>query len=195
MKTAFQKIAWALMAVTVCGLAATAAQAQTNYLCRSNNGTSYQSSRPCPSSVTVYGPTESSQPRYEAPIPKVGEAPATLKYLSPRCASLNDAIRTASARGLNYETQSQMRKDYGRECGDNEREAYSRMSDERRGQAQQQRESVNADKQERDRAALREQQCGESKRILVTKRARTDLNEGEKAELKRFEDNYRSRCG
>ncbi len=42
---------------------------------------------------------------------------------------------------------------------------------------------------------MREQQCGESKRILYTKRARTDLTEGGKSELRRFEENYRSRCG
>jgi hypothetical protein len=41
---------------------------------------------------------------------------------------------------------------------------------------------------------LQEQQCGESKRILVTKKARTDLNDGEKADLQRFEVNYRARC-
>ena len=57
------------------------------------------------------------------------------------------------------------------------------------------KEAATAEKQERDRASMREQQCGESKRILLSKRARTDLTEGEKAELRRFEDNYRSRCG
>ncbi|MDQ6880790.1 MAG: hypothetical protein M3150_01695 [Pseudomonadota bacterium] len=56
-------------------------------------------------------------------------------------------------------------------------------------------DSQTTEAQLRDRAALRQEQCGESKRILVTKRARTDLNEGEKAELKRFEENFRSRRG
>ncbi|MES2976105.1 MAG: hypothetical protein V4757_20975 [Pseudomonadota bacterium] len=189
MRTAFQ-ITLALFVASL----AVAAQAQTNYVCRGSNGTSYQSSRPCPPSVTYYGPSASQQ-QYQAPIPKIGEAPDSLKYMSPRCASLNDAIRTASARGLQYETVAQMRKDYSRECADSEREAHSKMYEDRKDQMQQRREAATAEKQERDRASMREQQCGESKRILLSKRARTDLTEGEKAELRRFEDNYRSRCG
>jgi hypothetical protein len=143
----------------------------------------------------VYYPPAPEQHRYVAPAPGVGEAPSNLKYLSPRCASLNDAIRTGPARGLNYDTLGRMRKDYSRECAESEGEAQTRMSEERRDQAQQRNEARNADRQERDRASAREQQCGESKRILVTKKQRTDLTEGEKAELRRFEDNYRSRCG
>ena len=188
MRTAFYGVL-ALMA-----LQASAAWAQTTYLCHSRNGTPYQSSRPCPPSVTYYGPTATQQ-QYQAPTPRIGEAPDALKYMTPRCASLNDAIRTARARGLNHDTISQMRRDYGRECGDSDREAHSKMSEDRRDQMQQRKEAANAEKQERDRASIREQQCGESKRILVTKRARTDLTEGEKAELRRFEENYRSRCG
>lgn len=42
---------------------------------------------------------------------------------------------------------------------------------------------------------LREQRWCESKRILVTKRARTDLSEGENAELQRVEANCRAHCG
>jgi hypothetical protein len=44
------------------------------------------------------------------------------------------------------------------------------------------------------RAKLREQQCGESKRILVVKKARPDLAEAERVELRRFEENYLARC-
>jgi hypothetical protein len=45
-----------------------------------------------------------------------------------------------------------------------------------------------------ERTRLQEQQCGESKRILAVKRARTDLSAGEKADLQRFEENYKARC-
>ena len=47
---------------------------------------------------------------------------------------------------------------------------------------------------ERDRGALRLEPCGESKRMLESKRARTDLAEGETAELQRFETSYKARC-
>jgi hypothetical protein len=192
-----------------------AAQAQVQYHCRSSSGTAYTSSSPCNSyggtsassgsrtaagasrqtGVTYYGPADSGAPRYQPPPPSIGEAPPHMKFMSPRCSSLHDALRTASARGLRSETVQEMRKGYRDECAENEREAHAALSRERGEKVQQQRASQNAEKQARERTALQEQQCGESKRILVTKRARTDLNEGEKAELRRFEENYRSRCG
>ena len=187
---------WIFTAALATALAwlAGGADAQTRYTCRTSNGTQYVSTQPCPSNVIIYGPTERESP-YQAPIPKIGEAPSTLRYMSPRCASLNDAIRTAYARGLKSETVSEMRRNYNIECAESDADARSRMSQDRGDQQQQRRQEKEAEKMERDRASMREQQCGESKRILFTKRARTDLTEGEKAELKRFEDNYRSRCG
>ena len=169
--------------------------AQTRYTCSSGSGY-YQSSQPCSGSTSglvYYGPI-TEQPRYEAPQPKVGQAPDHLLYLSPRCAALNDAIRTAPARGLKYDTISQMRSEYNRECADNESEARSRVSKERREQKQQLEGVQVQAKQQQERTELQQQQCGESKRILYAKRARTDLSDGEKADLKRFEENYRSRC-
>lgn len=183
---------WLAFAVTV--LSATAdVTAQTRYTC-SANGRTYQSTQPCPGGGLVYyGPTGSQQ-QYDAPIPKVGLAPASLKYMTPRCAALNDAIRTGPARGLKYDTINQMRQEYSSECAENESEASSRIAQERNQQRQQNHEAKAAEHQEKERAKLHEQQCSESKRILFSKRARTDLNEGEKAELRRFEENYRNRC-
>jgi len=163
------------------------------YTCTSN-GRSYASSQPCPTSGMVYyGPVTSSS--YEAPMPKIDQAPAALKYLSPRCASLNDAIRTAPARGLKHDVINQMRKEYNDECSESERQANAQVSLDRNDKSKQMNDARQAEKLDKERAAIREQQCGESKRILFAKRARTDLTEGEKADLRRFEDNYRSRCG
>lgn len=145
--------------------------------------------------VTVYGPGVYGQPGYSPPIPSTGEAPANLKYLSPRCASLNDAIRTAPARGLKWDTIADMRREYSRECADSESESRAKLNEDRSAQQKEKLEARNAEKAERDRASIQAQQCGESKRILLAKRARTDLTEGEKADLRRFEDNYRTRCG
>ncbi len=183
------------------------------YRCPAPNGAVYQSSTPCQvrsdsrnaatekagggsrsrDGVTYYGPAQSDS-RYQQAPPSIGEAPAQLKYMSPRCSSLNDALRTAAARGLTYDTVSRMRKDYQSECAEDESEARGRLSDEMRDKSSQKREARLNEARERDRGALRLEQCGESKRILVTKRARTDLTEGEKAELQRFETNYKARC-
>jgi len=116
-------------------LFSTPAPAQSRYTCVDNNGRSYQSSQacagrevverytctsngrtyasshPCPSSGMVYyGPATTTTQSSESRVAKIDQAPDTLKYLSPRCASLNDAIRTAPARGLKYETISEMRE-------------------------------------------------------------------------------------
>lgn len=115
--------------------------------------------------------------------------------MSPRCSSLNDALRTAAARGLNPETVSKMRRDYQIDCAEDESDARRRLSEEMRDKSNQKRDARLNETRERERTALQQEQCGESKRILVTKRARTNLTEGEKAELQRFEVNYRSRCG
>jgi selenocysteine-specific translation elongation factor len=128
-------------------------------------------------------------------MPKVDRAPAALKYLSARCASLNDAIRTAPARGLKHDVINQLRKEYSDECSESERQADAQLSLDRKDKSKQLNDARQAETLDKERAAIREQQCGESKRILFAKRARTDLTEGEKADLRRFEDNYRSRCG
>ena len=163
------------------------------YTCTAN-GRTYPSSQPCPTSGMVYYGPATSSPSYEPKMAKIEQAPDTLKYLSPRCASLNDAIRTAPARGLKHEAISAMNREYRQLCPDEEGEAKSKLSRERREDKQQRAEASKADQQDRERTAIQAQQCGESKRILFAKRARTDLSAGEKADLQRFEDNYRSRC-
>lgn len=163
------------------------------YTCTSN-GRTYASSQPCPSSGPLYYGPVTSTPSYEPRTAKLEQAPDTLKYLSPRCASLNDAIRTAPARGLKHDVISAMNREYRQQCSEDEGEARSKMSRERREDKQQRAEANKAEQQDRERTAIQAQQCGESKRILFAKRARTDLTAGEKADLQRFEDNYRSRC-
>ncbi len=135
-----------------------------------------------------------AQSRYYNSGSSIGKAPATLVYMSPRCAALNDAIRTAPARGLKYDTINQMHAEYREECAENEREASTRLYQERGEKIKELKEAKNNTQLEKERSALHSQQCDESKRILYNKRARTNLSEGEKADLQRFEENYRSRC-
>jgi hypothetical protein len=175
--------------------ASTGASAETRYTCRTDSGY-YQSSEPCSGTnngMVYYGPS-TEQPRYVAPPPKVGQAPDHLLYLTPRCAALNDAIRTAAARGLNNDTSNQLRAEYNRECAENERDARSRVSMERREQRKQLEGAQAQAKQQQERTALEQQQCGEFKRVLYAKRTRTDLTDGEKSDLKRVEENYHKRC-
>jgi hypothetical protein len=201
-----RRVAWGVGFVAfACVVAPAAAQ----YRCPSANGGTYVSSTPCQSGtqaraaaagsrssngIRYFGPAE-SESRYQPRPPSIGEAPAQLKYMSPRCSALNDALRTAPARGLNYETVTKMRKDYRAECAEDEQEAHGRLSQEMRDKSLQKSETKLSEARQRERTALQQEQCGESKRILKIKQARTDLSTGEKAELERFEANYRGRCG
>jgi hypothetical protein len=177
-------------------LLAAGASAQVRYTCRSAGGTAYLSDRPCSGSegMVYYGPSQSQQ-GYPTPTYRTGEAPPFLKYMSPRCSGLNDALRTGPARGLKAETLGEMRRDYQRDCQEDESEARSRLGRETQEERKQRVAERQAQAQAQERTKLQEQQCGESKRILFLKKQRSDLSEGERADLKRFEDAYRARCG
>ena len=162
-----------------CAVAAGPSAAQ-QYRCPSPNGAVYLSHSPCQSGnpdsraaaaaanaaagrsgagtrssegVRYFGPADSGSSFQPRPAP-IGEAPPQLKYMSARCSALNDALRTASARGLNYETVAKMRKDYQAECAEDEREAYGRLSEEMRDKSLQKREAKMAEGRERERTAL-----------------------------------------
>lgn len=126
---------------------------------------------------------------------KTADAPEHLKYLSPQCSAMSDAIRTGPARGVRYDTTAELQKNYYRQCAEDESEARSKLAAERRDVNKAKKEAVQAQQASQQRSQLAQQQCDESKRILYMKKRRTDLNEGEKAELLRFEENYKSRCG
>ncbi|MBU0893082.1 MAG: hypothetical protein KKH21_19655, partial [Gammaproteobacteria bacterium] len=62
---------------------------------------------------------------------------------------------------------------------------------ERRDNEKASQQAAQASREQEERAA---QQCAESRRILANKRARTDLTEGEKNDLRRFEEAFLARC-
>ena len=134
------------------------------------------------------------RPGYTPMPPSIGEAPAWLQYTSPRCASLHDSIRTGPARGLSPQTQAAARKEYDRECREEESQAMQQLARLQQDKRAQKVAEQKAQVASVERTKQQEQQCGEAKRILKMKKARTDLTDGEKADLKRFEDNYIARC-
>ena len=180
MKTA--AIPWLLAGLVLAGTA----HAQARYTCRGAGGSVVISDQPCMGEYRNLVAT---------PPPSIGEAPAYIARMSPRCASLHDALRTANARGLQADTVRTMRKDYQNECAEDEREAQSAFARERGDQAQARRQAEVARLQAADQTRAHEERCGESRRILAVKKRRADLTEAEKAELQRFEQNVRARCG
>lgn len=181
------------------------AQAAT-YQCRVGNGY-YVSSRPCPGDtgsgdatrtrLQQYGSADGASRSqrhgtYRASLPRQSEHVA---FLSPQCAEISEAIRTGPSRGVRGETLSDLQREYQTKCREDEREAHKEVYDKKKRESEQWQAQRNATRAERDRAALAAQQCSESLRILHGKRQRAALmNEGEKSDLARFEDAYRSRC-
>jgi hypothetical protein len=175
-------------------LAVGSVHAQGRYVCRTPGGSTTISDRPCATTGTGQVHFGAVQSRPSPPPPSIGQAPSYLQYMSPRCASLNDALRTAYARGLKSETVATMRRDYMGECGEDEREAMQEFSRARSENYAQRTQARMAERQQAERDKLRNQQCMEGSRILATKKKRTDLSDGEKADLLRFEENFRARC-
>lgn len=181
------------LAVLIGALSATAS-AQTTYQCVSN-GNLYTSYQPCPRSGMLHRGPVNTPAAYEAPMPKIGRAPEFQDRLSPRCAALNDAIRTGPARGLKSETLSDMNREYQQKCSEEESEARNQIRNDQRDKKKQQQESDKLDAKTKELTDLQQQQCDESKRIIHSKRTRTNLTDGEKAEFQRFIDNHHRRCG
>ncbi len=186
------------------GLASPEANAQARYTCRDDNGNTYTSSRACPQGMKTTsvsaGPTaseyrsERSQSRSGSSSP----APDHQQYMGERCRTLSDTMRSAYSRGIKADVQEGMRREYTRDCREEESEASSRHYKEQRDARLQQRDderqATMAQQASQADEARRGQQCAESRRILHAKKARTDLTEGERNDLRRFEEAYLTRC-
>lgn len=199
------KRALALLALVVCGLWAPGAQAQTRYHCRDDSGNSFTLSRPCPRdarTTAVSAGAESSYSSYSrydsTPVRVPADVPEHHQYMSARCRSLDDGIRSAYSRGIKADVVAGMRSEYKRDCSEQEREAFSQLSSEQRARTKARREEEKSarlvEQASREQEERFLQQCAESRRILQAKKARTDLTEGERNELRRFEDNFIARC-
>jgi hypothetical protein len=169
-------------------------QAQT-FSCRDNTGRIYQSSRPCgENGIIYYGPTERANNLNQSYIPKVSQAPEHIVYMSPRCASLHDAIRTAPVRGIKSAELSDMYREYSRDCSEDESKARRQLSEIRSDKHNAAISSEQAKMQEVNRSKLSAELCGELKRVIKNKKLRSDLTPGEQGDLARSEQNYKERC-
>lgn len=181
-----------LVAVVLAG----SAVAQSRYVCRSANGQATLSDRPCASDrpgITYHGPLSPSTQR--STLASQVAAPADhLQFLGAQCSAMLEGIRTGPARGVNGQTTAELQRNYQQQCKDDDREARAKLAESLRDHASAQAQTKQQAHNQLQRTALAQQQCDESKRIIHGKRKRTDLSEGEKDELARFESNYKSRC-
>jgi hypothetical protein len=191
---------WLRGALAVLMLAAwPAVQAQSMYRC-TDGGKAHWSDKPCPANgatrITTYGPAptrdHASAGRSASRLQK---APEHQAYLSAECASLSDAMRTAGARGVGHDTRNELREEYQRKCGDEEREARKQLRDDESKRRTEAREQRVAQQQERAQATMTLEQCREMGRIVAERRKRLDaMTPGEKGDFERFQANFSDRC-
>lgn len=202
------KVVFAVVLALLGTLGASSVGAQTRYFCRDGNGNNYTSFRPCPEGSTTrtieavpVQPQSSysyNQPSRTTVVRTAPDVPDHYSYMSGRCRTLDENIRNAYSRKIAPDVVQGLRNEYRRDCAEEERDASRRMYDDRRSGDRQRREEEQSAQLAADTArqqdARQAQQCAESQRILNNKRARTDLTEGERADLKRFEEAFLARC-
>jgi len=128
----------------------------------------------------------------------LGPPPPELRYMSPKCASMSEAIRTAAPDIRRLPSHQELRQRFNLECGQEQSDARRRMHQEL---SKAREEEARADYEARKRALEQENaartqsaQCQEMFRALEARRKRANLTEGEQRDLQMFEDRYRQRC-
>ncbi|HEY1393686.1 MAG TPA: hypothetical protein VFV25_09940 [Methylibium sp.] len=183
-------------ALLLAGMVLAAANAHAQGVYRCSNGAF--SDRPCggpQTSLTVIGPVQTHVDPAPSYIPPVGKAPEHLQYLSPACASLNDAMRTAPARGLRGQALGDLQAEYRAKCDEEDQAARARVFQDKLAQRNERRSQQVAQQAEHSRQLATREQCSEMLRILHGKRQQQGtMTSGEKADFQHFEDNYTARC-
>ncbi|MCW7541236.1 DUF4124 domain-containing protein [Aquabacterium sp. A7-Y] len=195
------------LGVAAAGLSSDARAQGQVYRCRDAFGAATVSDRPCPGARmgSVAPPPHhgnssgwtppSSPTRNHYYSSQQYRLPDHYAYLSPRCQQLHDAIRTAGARGVGYQTQSDLHAEWRRQCSASETDAWQQARDANRSESRQREEAAAAVRRERAEVERRREQCAELRGALTKRKAReATMTEGERGDLRRFEANYQERC-
>ena len=179
-------------------LAGATAQAQA-YRC-SSGGSIYYSDRPCAGApaakMGAYGDArvQTAVPMLRTP-PRPGKPEEHLKYLSPACADIAEAIRTAPARGVRSDVVGGLREEYREKCSMQDEEARRQHQQDQAAKRGQQRAEREALALQREQAQKQAAQCNGMRDVIALKRSReASLNETEIAALRALEGSYNSRC-
>lgn len=187
-----------ILLATQAGLAAGASGMYRCY----NGSSMFVSDKPCrvnkrEEKFTAMGPGASPMPMrgQSYNLPSVDKAPEHLRYLSTGCAQLNDAIRTAPARGLRSDVIYQLRSEYQSKCSEDESDAYRALRKERDQERQERRAEQQAQQTQKEFSQRERDRCNEMLRILHGKRSQFDsMTEGQKNDFVNFQSNYSMRC-
>ncbi|WP_457427585.1 hypothetical protein [Roseateles sp. P5_E7] len=164
----------------LCGLlAATTAHAQT-YRCIVG-GTTYLSDRPCaptnasPARLVAAGATQqTASTTYRSSTPSLQPAPDHHRYLSQRCAEVNDAIRTAPSRGVGRSVVTDLQREYRSHCTEDDAYARERLSEDRNRQREGERHTRQEAAQSRQESQRLQERCIALRDAIRTRRAQGD---------------------
>jgi hypothetical protein len=132
---------------------------------------------------------------YSAPLPRAGKMQDHVKYLSPQCASISEAIRTAPSRGVRGDAIAGLHEEYRHKCGVEDQEARKQHSQDMADEYRRQRAERQAVASGRKEAQVRSDQCIGMRDVIATKRAReATLNPTEVEALRSLERSYNERC-
>ncbi|MGM9485650.1 hypothetical protein ACS5PN_30965 [Roseateles sp. NT4] len=150
--------------------------------------------KPCagsgPAPMGSIGPTRTTS-SYQTALPKMEQAPEYQRYLSQRCAELSEAVRTAPARGVAYATVNDLRREYSRDCSDDEQYARRKASEARRRDRDGQLAMRDDAERSREDAERLREKCIELRDSLRNRRVE---NETERLNKKAAEDAYNASC-
>ncbi|PTT76437.1 hypothetical protein DBR42_26910 [Pelomonas sp. HMWF004] len=158
--------------------------------------TLYITDRPCtpvnPAPARLGGagpvntPTAYRSPSVTQPLQ---QAPDHQRFLNQRCAELNDAVRTAPARGVGHAVVRDLQREYQSSCADDDSYARQRAAD-LRSQARE------ADRAQRRQAELsqQEQQRLQDRCMALRDAARARRAEGDKKLTLMAEEAYNAQC-
>jgi hypothetical protein len=186
-------------------LAAWPCQAQQMHRCVGAGGRIQMSERPCEHTPPATPVLQHHGGPATQPPPAVPHATAPVEAVQPHhadlpsgaCRDLSEALRTARARGIGPQGIADLQQEWQQRC--QEEDAVAMQTYRARLQAEQRRRTdarriAEADTARREQEAER---CAELKRILAARRQRIDATSspGEQADLARFEDSHKARCG
>lgn len=128
---------------------------------------------------------------YQPRLPSMEQAPEHHRYLSQRCAELSDAVRTAPSRGIHADTVRDLRREYSRDCSDDEQYARRQANDARRKEREGLRAARNEAERSRQEAARQSEKCVALSDSLRNRRVE---NETERLNKKAAQEAYNANC-
>ncbi len=173
-------------------------------------GRAYLSDRPCPTSPGTPSTPKGSFGQVGTPNDpwargtssyartqtlRTRPAEEHLQFMSAECAAKSEAVRTAPARGVGHTTVQDLSRDFQRSCGEEDRMARQRASEQQATEREKQRSTLNAAAQANTQKKVQSERCFAMMDALQSRKKRLDPADARSREsLVAFEARYNDEC-